>query len=232
MDIMAVAALDQAFVHSMVIRLREVGLRGCMTSVAEGGLCPNEEMLRFFGMMRRVAVQAPNIVARVRRPREVPLFMFCTVATQATGIGILFRHRLETNDLAHIAAAFHVRGSGTVTGLTTVSVVQRCLEMRCGFEVLFVQVFMTGLASVNSDILRCPLLRRDTAAFLRGDKGWSNQSQQHGRSRNRTQELFALSSGLHGRTPHFVTSTAVSHFATVGTGTPRASSIWITVQPI
>jgi len=39
MNVVAVAALDQAFVYSMVIRLREVGLRGCMTSVAEVGLC-------------------------------------------------------------------------------------------------------------------------------------------------------------------------------------------------
>ena len=64
-DVMAVAALDKAFVHPMVVRLREVGLRGCMTSVAEAGLCSNEEMLRFFSVMRRMAVQASNVVARV-----------------------------------------------------------------------------------------------------------------------------------------------------------------------
>jgi hypothetical protein len=65
-DVMAVAALDKAFVYSMVIRLREVGLRVYMTSVTEVGLCSNEEMLRLFGVMRRVAVQASNIVVRVR----------------------------------------------------------------------------------------------------------------------------------------------------------------------
>jgi hypothetical protein len=65
-DVMAVAALDQAFVYSMVIRLREVGLRSCMTSIAKAGLCLNEKMLGFFGVMRRVAIQAPNVVARVR----------------------------------------------------------------------------------------------------------------------------------------------------------------------
>ena len=51
-DVMAVAALDQAFVYSMVIRLGEIGLRVCMTFVTEAGLCTNEEMLRFFGVMR------------------------------------------------------------------------------------------------------------------------------------------------------------------------------------
>ena len=191
-DVMAVAALDQAFVYSMVIRLREVGLRGCMTSVAEAGLCTNEEMLRFFGVMRRVAIQAPNIVARVRRRGEVPLLMFCTVATQATGIGILLRHRLEANDLGHIPAAFYVRGSGTVTRLTTVSVVQRSLEMLCVLEVLFIELFMTGFASVDSDIfiLRCPLLLRgDTAAFLRGGMGGPKHAEQQDRYRCQSQEL-------------------------------------------
>src|SRR5579864_371168 len=91
-DVMAVAAVDQAFVYSMVIRLREVGLRGCMTSVTEAGLCTNEEMLRFFGVMWRMAIKAPNIVARVSRRGEMPLLVFCPVAAQAAGIGILLRH--------------------------------------------------------------------------------------------------------------------------------------------
>jgi hypothetical protein len=63
--VVAIAALDKAFVHPMVIRLRKVGLRGCMTSVAETRLSSNEEMLRLFGVMRRMAVQASNVVARV-----------------------------------------------------------------------------------------------------------------------------------------------------------------------
>jgi hypothetical protein len=40
-DIVAVAALNEAFVYSVVIRLRKVGLRGGMTSVAKSGLCSN-----------------------------------------------------------------------------------------------------------------------------------------------------------------------------------------------
>jgi len=118
--------------------------------------------------MRRVAIQAPNIVARVRRRGEVPLFMLCTVAAQTTGVGILLRHRREADDLGNISSTFYVRGSGTVTGLTTVSVVQGGLEMRCVFEVLFVKVLMTGLADVHSDILVCLLLGRWGAVFLRG----------------------------------------------------------------
>lgn len=51
-DIVAVTALDEAFVDPVVIRLCKVGLRGYMTSVAETGLCLNEKVFRFLGMMR------------------------------------------------------------------------------------------------------------------------------------------------------------------------------------
>jgi hypothetical protein len=81
MDVVAVAALDETFVYSMVIRFREIGLGGHMTSIAKLGLCLNEEVLRLFGVVRRVAVQAANIVARVRRRGEVPLLVLFTVAT-------------------------------------------------------------------------------------------------------------------------------------------------------
>jgi hypothetical protein len=52
MNVVAVAALNKTLVHSMVIRLREIGLRGDMTSIAELGLCLNEEVLRLFGVVR------------------------------------------------------------------------------------------------------------------------------------------------------------------------------------
>ena len=51
-DVVAVAALDEAFVYPVVIRFCEVGLRSYMTSVAETGLCSSKEVFRFFGVMR------------------------------------------------------------------------------------------------------------------------------------------------------------------------------------
>jgi hypothetical protein len=115
--------------------------------------------------------------------------MFCTVATQATGIGILLRHRLEANDLGNIPAAFYVGGSGTVTGLTTVSVVQCSCEMSCVLEVLFVELFMAGLASVDSDVLRRLLLGGSAALFLRGGMGGPKHAEQQDGYRCRSQEL-------------------------------------------
>jgi hypothetical protein len=83
----------------------------------------------------------------------------------------LRRHRLEADDLGDIPAAFYVGGSGTVTRLTTVSIAQCGFEMRCVFEVLFVEVFVTGLTSVAPDILVCILRGRGTGAFLCGGIG-------------------------------------------------------------
>ena len=51
-DVVAVAALYEAFVYPVMIRLREIGLRSCMTSIAETGLGLNQEVFLFFCMMR------------------------------------------------------------------------------------------------------------------------------------------------------------------------------------
>jgi hypothetical protein len=169
-DVVAVTALDEAFVYSVVIRLRKVSLRVDMTSVAEIRLCSNKQMLLFFGVMWRVAVQASNIVARMRRSRKVSLLMTIAVATQAAGIGVLLRHRLEADNLGHIAPAFYVRGPGTVTGLAAMTVVQGGLEVGCVLEVFLIQVFVAGLANIYPNVLPRLLGRRHSICFLRACK--------------------------------------------------------------
>jgi hypothetical protein len=62
-DVVAVSALHEAFVDSMVIGLAEVSLCGCVTAVAELGLRCCQQMFRFLGVMRRVTVQAADIAA-------------------------------------------------------------------------------------------------------------------------------------------------------------------------
>jgi hypothetical protein len=81
MDVVAVAALDETFVDAMMIWLREISFGGDMTSIAEFGLCLSEKVLRLFGVVLRVTVEAANIVARVRRCREVSLLVLFTVTT-------------------------------------------------------------------------------------------------------------------------------------------------------
>jgi hypothetical protein len=157
--------------------------------------------------------------------------MLFTVATQATGVGIFFRHRFKTNDLGHIPAAFYVRGPGTVTRLTTVSV-QRGLEMSRVFEVVFVQVFMTGLTSGKSDVLVCLLLGRSAAVFLGSGEGRSKNTQQQDCYRCRSQELYTHSACFHGGTPLFATRRASGYLATLVTAAAPAGSIWSSVQLI
>jgi len=66
MDVVAVTALDQAFVYSMVIGLGEISLRGGMTSITELGLGYCQEMLRFLRVVRGMTVQAADIAAGMR----------------------------------------------------------------------------------------------------------------------------------------------------------------------
>jgi hypothetical protein len=100
----------------------------------------------------------------------VSLLVILTVATQATGIRILLRHRLETNNLGYVAAAFHVGGSRTMTGFAAVPILQGSLEVWSVFEIFLVQVFVAGLAGINTSVLPCSLLGRRGVFFLRAGK--------------------------------------------------------------
>ena len=224
MNVVAVAALDKTFVYSMVIRLGEVGFGGGMTPVTEIGLRPCKQVRGILGMMRRVAVQAANIVARVRGCGEVSLLMLFTVATQALRARILLRHRREANDLGHVPTALDVRGSGTVTGFAAMSIAQGGLEVWGVFEVLLVQVLVAGLAGVNTNVLPCPLLgRRGVFFLLAGSKDWLNQQRQQDCRRNQLPKLIPHSSRLHSRTPRFAKCAELFHLATLDPATAHAS---------
>jgi hypothetical protein len=56
MHIVTITALDKTFVDSVVIRLSKISFSGGVTAIAEIGLRSSEEMLRLFGVVRRVAV--------------------------------------------------------------------------------------------------------------------------------------------------------------------------------
>ena len=66
MHVMAVTALDKAFVHSMVVRLGEVRLRGSVTAIAELGLRRYKQMLGFLCVVWRMTIQAADIAAGMR----------------------------------------------------------------------------------------------------------------------------------------------------------------------
>ena len=89
MDVVAIAALDESLVDTMAIRLREVCFDRDMTSIAEIGLCANEQMLGLFCVVRRMAVQTSNIVAGMYRSGETPLRMAFAVTGQTAIGGLL-----------------------------------------------------------------------------------------------------------------------------------------------
>jgi hypothetical protein len=91
-----------------------------MAPVAENRLRLNQQVFRFLGVMRRVAVETTDVVAGVCRTREVPLFVLFAMATQATSAGFLRRKLLEADNLGDVATTLYMFRSGTMTGFTAV----------------------------------------------------------------------------------------------------------------
>ena len=70
-NVMAIAALDKSFLDPVVIGFGKIRLRRAMAAVTELRRRLGQKTLRLFGVVRGMAVQASNIVARVGRTREV-----------------------------------------------------------------------------------------------------------------------------------------------------------------
>jgi hypothetical protein len=180
MNIVAVAALNQAFVDSVVIGLAKVSLGSRVAAVAKCGLRLNQQVLLFFGVVRGMAVQTTYVVAGVCRSREMALFMFFAMATQAASTGVLPRQPLEADDFGDVATALYMLRSGAVTGFAAVPIVQGGLKVRRGFEALFVQIFVARLACIDSDVLSGPVGRWccDILLLPGGNSGLHEQQQQ------------------------------------------------------
>ena len=63
--VVAVTALNKAFVDSMVVGLGKISLCGCMAAVAEIRLRYRKQVLRFLRVMRGVTIQAADIATGV-----------------------------------------------------------------------------------------------------------------------------------------------------------------------
>ena len=138
------------------------------------------------------------------------------MATQAMSVDVLRRHCLEACDLRYVSTAFHVQRSRPMAGLTTVSVVQRGFEVWGVFEILFVQVLVTGLADIDSNVLRCVLSgRRGVLYLLAGRTSWLKEQQNKNSCCRESKKLSTGSHGLHSRTPCLTRSTASLSLATL-----------------
>ena len=150
--IVAVAALDESFIDSVVIGPAEIRARRGMTAVTKLGLFLNQQILRLLSEMGRVAVEASDVAIAMGRLAEVSLLLAGSMATEATCARLLARETLEADDLADVPAPIDVSGARPVTVLTTVLAFFQEREVARTFKVLVVNIVMAGLAGVRSDV--------------------------------------------------------------------------------
>jgi len=153
---MAIVALDQPFVHTMVIGLGKVSFRRGMAPVTKLGLILSQQELFFLGVMRGVAVKASHVAAGVGGSREMRLCMTVAVAAQTTSACLLPRPALESEYLRLVAAASDVVCAGTMAALATsvrwvALFIERGLPMRSFFPGV-VDFFVAGLAGFRSHV--------------------------------------------------------------------------------
>jgi len=116
--------------------------------------------------MGRMAVEAADVAIGMGRLTEVGLLLGASMTTETPRTRLLAREILETDDLADVAAALNVSGSGSVTVLATVLAFLQKHEVARTFKMLAVDVFMAGLACVGSDV-RTGLRIRSTRTLCR-----------------------------------------------------------------
>ena len=89
MRIVAIGALHQAFVHSMVEWPVELLVLVEMAAVAQRRLLSLEQEVFFFCMVRIVTIRTAYSVLQVYRPREVAVLLAILVAIQTTRTDLL-----------------------------------------------------------------------------------------------------------------------------------------------
>jgi hypothetical protein len=91
-----------------------------MARETELGLLLSQQVLRFLGVVRIVAVGAADIVLQVRGAAEVRVLSAVLVTAQAASTDIFGGRVLEREDFRFVAATFYVFLPGTMAGLATV----------------------------------------------------------------------------------------------------------------
>jgi hypothetical protein len=155
MRVMAVAAVQQALIYTVVIRLGKIGFCCSVTAVALFRLFLDQEVLGSFGVVRRMTIKTTNIIAGVGGIGEMPLFVLCGMATETSGIGFLARKIFEADDLGNVSAALHMRLTWAMARFAAVPISQRSFEVRSVLKTFFIHRFMACLTSVTAGVLFC-----------------------------------------------------------------------------
>jgi len=153
--VVAIAARDQAFVHLVVERHIERGLRVGVALEAERRLRNLQQIFFFLVLMSAVAASAADV--RLGVGRAVKVRVRSRVTGQALGIYLFGRVLRGIEYLGYVAAARHVLGAGTVAAFATLVGgssfgIERGLPVR-RFLPRVINLLVTSLASLRSHVL-------------------------------------------------------------------------------
>lgn len=172
--IVAIVALDQSFVHTVMEWPDELRLHIQMTRVTKLWRRLFQQELALFGVMWGMAVNAGNTALQVRRSPVIALLVAVLVAIQATRADLRGRGVLKCENLRLVPAAVHVRLAGPVARFATMplgAIVSFEFSLHRGYEVwsflkVRVDFVVAGLAGIGADIKR-RIRRPHIFCFLR-----------------------------------------------------------------
>ena len=158
MWVVAIGALDQAFIHAVVKRHLELGFLLQVARVAELRLRFGQKKLFCFRMVWRMAGNATDVILRVYRVDGVHVLRAPGVARHAARIDFLGRSVLEGEDFGYVPAARYVVGTGAVATFATLVRrtafgIESSLPVRRFFPAI-VDFLVAGLAGLRTHILR------------------------------------------------------------------------------
>ena len=117
--IVAVVTFDQPLVHTMMERHGELRLLCGVAGVAKLRLFFHQQKFGVFAVVRRMAIEAANIILVVHRAREIHLLFAGNVAGEAALVNCFCAGRFETENFLGIAGIVCMRRTGTVASLAS-----------------------------------------------------------------------------------------------------------------
>lgn len=157
MRIVAIRAGEQAFIHSVMHGFGELRLYFTMASVAEHRLCHHQQCSFHFGMMRRVAIDAANIVLQVLRTQEVRVFFTKFMTVEATLTGFFARECAKPDNFRDVPTTLDMCLAWPMTCLASLKLHTAMIEHRFPMRsviVRFGDVIVAGAACVGACIQR------------------------------------------------------------------------------
>ena len=118
--VVAIAALDQSFIHPVMERHIKLSFLLKVAAVAQLWLGLDEQEIRSFGMVRRMAGDATNAILLMFRVEGIHVLRAADMAVEAAGVDLLRGSGLKLENLRFVATAVDVGLAGSVASFATV----------------------------------------------------------------------------------------------------------------